>query len=60
MNLAERIWYLLTMCAVLWYLSVTIIVAVRGAIDIRQMLKRLDEQHNAKKYSAERTDDFAP
>jgi hypothetical protein len=44
MSLAERFWWLLTMGAVAWYLTVTIYVAVRGALDIRRMLGRLNEQ----------------
>jgi hypothetical protein len=44
MNLAERIWWLLTMAAVLWYLTVTVYVSIRGALDIRNMLARLEEQ----------------
>lgn len=49
MNLAERVWWFLTFGCVAWYLSVTVVVAVRGAYDIRRMLKRLDEQHTAPK-----------
>lgn len=37
-------WFLLTALAVLWYSSVTIYVAIRGAADIRRMLKRLQER----------------
>lgn len=32
------------MACVVWYLTITIVVAVRGAIDIKHMLRRLDEQ----------------
>jgi len=34
-------WALLTAGCVLWYCSVTVIVAVRGASDIGEMLRRL-------------------
>jgi hypothetical protein len=42
--MAERFWWLLTMSAVGWYLTVTIYVAIRGALDIRQMLARLESE----------------
>jgi hypothetical protein len=42
MSLAERFWWLLTISAVGWYLTVTVYVAIRGALDIRQMLNRLE------------------
>ena len=49
MNLAERVWWVLTFGCVAWYLSVTVVVAVRGAYDIRHMLKRMDQKHNVRK-----------
>ena len=45
MSFAEGFWWALTMAAVAWYSTVTVYVAVRGAIDIRSMLRRLEEQH---------------
>jgi hypothetical protein len=47
MSVPERIWWVLSFGAVSWYLTVTAVVAVRGAYDIRSMLKRLGEQHSA-------------
>lgn len=45
MPLAELFWWLLTYSTVGWYLSVTVYVAYRGVVDIRQMLRRLaDDQ----------------
>ena len=44
MHVAERFWWLLTIAAVGWYLIVTGYVAVRGAMDIRNMLARLEQQ----------------
>jgi len=41
MPLMERCWWLLTVICVVWYFTVTVYVAVRGAADIRQMLARL-------------------
>ncbi|HRJ10455.1 MAG TPA: hypothetical protein PK490_22180 [Prosthecobacter sp.] len=34
-------WLLLTAAALLWYSSVTLYVAVKGAGDIREMISRL-------------------
>ena len=34
-------WLLLTIAAMVWYSTVTIYVAVKGALDIRKMLRRL-------------------
>jgi hypothetical protein len=42
--IVERFWWLLTMFSVAWYLTVTVYVAIRGAIDIRHMLRRLEAQ----------------
>lgn len=46
MNLAQQFWWLLTMAAVGWYLTVTVYVAFRGALDIRGMLQRLQSQQD--------------
>ena len=35
-------WWLITAAVVVWYSTITIYVAVRGAFDIRSMLARLD------------------
>ena len=34
-------WFLLTAACLAWYSTITIYVAVRGVMDIRQMLERL-------------------
>ncbi len=34
-------WGILTIAVLVWYCTVTILVAVRGALDIREMLRRL-------------------
>ena len=47
MSFAERFWWVLTIAAVVWYSTITVYVAVRGAFDIRNMLQRLEEQHRA-------------
>jgi hypothetical protein len=36
-------WWLLTMACVVWYSTITVYVAIRGAMDIKEMLKRLAE-----------------
>ena len=36
-------WWLVTLAVLVWYSTVTIYVAVKGALDIRQMLRRLKE-----------------
>jgi len=38
---AETFWLLLTLAALVWYGTITLYVAVRGAGDIRDMLARL-------------------
>jgi hypothetical protein len=35
------LWWLLTMTCVAWYATITVYVAIRGAKDIKEMLKRL-------------------
>jgi hypothetical protein len=37
-------WFLLMIACVVWYSTITIYVAVRGAFDIRHMLDRLGEK----------------
>jgi hypothetical protein len=44
MIVAETFWWLLTMAALAWYMTVTLYVAVRGALDIRRMLRALAAQ----------------
>jgi hypothetical protein len=36
-------WWLLTMACVVWYSTVTVYVAIKGAADIKEMLSRLGE-----------------
>ncbi len=38
-------WWLLMVAVVIWYSTITIYVAVRGAIDIKHMLARLGADH---------------
>jgi hypothetical protein len=34
-------WWLVTMACVVWYLTITVYVSVKGVADIKQMLARL-------------------
>ncbi len=38
-------WGLLTLAVIVWYSTVTIYVGVRGAADIRYMLRNLKKNH---------------
>ena len=38
-------WWLLTMACLVWYSTITVYVAIKGARDIRGMLERLSSQH---------------
>ena len=39
-------WWLLTMTCVVWYLTITVYVAIKGVADIKEMLARLGDQSN--------------
>ena len=41
-------WWLVTLAVLVWYSTVTIYVAVKGTLDIRQMLRRLKEGEREK------------
>ncbi len=38
-------WFLLTLCALVWYVTVMLYVAIKGVGDIRSMLSRVREDH---------------
>jgi hypothetical protein len=38
-------WHVLTLAVVVWYSTTTIWVAIKGALDIRTMVRRLDEEN---------------
>jgi hypothetical protein len=38
-------WWLLTMTCVVWYSTITIYVAIKGAADIKEMLANLGSNH---------------
>jgi hypothetical protein len=39
------LWGLLTLAVLAWYSTITVYVGVRGIVDIRQMLRKLKENH---------------
>jgi hypothetical protein len=41
----EWFWWLLTAACIIWYCTMTVYVAIRGASDIREMLAKLGERH---------------
>lgn len=48
MNLSSMLsnhpfWGILTLAVLVWYSTITVYVAVRGAMDIKQMLRKLKE-----------------
>lgn len=42
-------WFGITMACVIWYSVITLYVAVRGALDIRTMLRHLARRHEINK-----------
>ena len=45
MHIADHwFWFLLTAACVIWYSTITIYVAIRGARDIKNMLARLSDR----------------
>ena len=49
----HSLWFWLTWACVLWYSTITVYVAIRGAADIKHMLRNLEEDH-ADKEGAEK------
>ncbi len=46
MNDSHWFWHALAWSVVLWYSTITIWVAIRGALDIREMVRRLDKEQS--------------
>ncbi len=44
---AHFFWWLLTMACVVWYSTITIYVALKGFVDIKEMLKRIEKKQAA-------------
>ncbi len=49
-------WLAMIVACIIWFSTVTVYVAIRGAMDIRQMLKRLEQRHQEQK----RAEDSSP
>lgn len=45
-------WGLLTLAVLVWYSSVTVYVAFHGSLDIKDMLRKLSDQHGDSQESA--------
>lgn len=43
---AEIFWLVMTAACLIWYSTVTVYVAIKGASDIKHMLKRLGSMQN--------------
>ena len=41
MNKEHWFWWLVTLAVMLWYCTITLYVGIRGALDIRDMLRQL-------------------
>ena len=41
-------WWLLTAAVVIWYSTITVYVAIRGAVDIKSMFTRLSDKQSGK------------
>ena len=48
MNDSHWFWHLLALAVVLWYSTITVWVAIKGALDIREMVKRLDDDDTSR------------
>jgi len=50
MNLSDMVtnhplWGLLTLAVLVWYSTITIFIAIRGMLDIKEMLRNLKQRH---------------
>jgi hypothetical protein len=41
----KTLWFVLMLAAVVWYSTITVYVAIRGALDIKHMLRRLRDEN---------------
>ncbi len=46
MNEPHYFWMILTGACILWYSTITIYVSIKGAKDIKVMLRDLDKKHH--------------
>ena len=42
----ESFWWLLMMAVIVWYSTVTVYIAVRGTMDVKHMLRALEERQD--------------
>lgn len=47
MIVAQWFWWLLVLTCVVWYSTITVYVAIKGAYDILHMLRRLADQSSS-------------
>jgi hypothetical protein len=45
MTHGHSIWFWLVWACVIWYSTITVYVSVKGAFDIKHMLRKLEENH---------------
>ncbi len=39
-------WFVVMAACVVWYSTITVYVAIRGAFDIKEMLRKLEQEHS--------------
>ena len=44
---AETFWFFVMIACLVWYSSITVYVAVRGAYDVRSLFRNLERDHAA-------------
>ena len=44
--IAQYFWLILTIAVLVWYSSITIYVAIRGTMDVKHMLRALEERQD--------------
>ena len=44
--MARYFWLMMTIAVLVWYSTITIYVAIRGSLDVKQMLKRLRQKQD--------------
>ena len=47
MTQGHGIWFVVVWACVVWYSTITVYVSIKGLLDIRQMLARLKQNHEA-------------
>lgn len=60
MSHGHEFWWLLLWACVAWYSTVTVYIAVRGTLDVKEMLERLKRDHEKEKQAAAKPSSTAP